>query len=603
MTPEIIFVMAVLVISFGMFVSGRLRPDLVAMLVLATLVLSQVIEPAQAFAGFSSFAVITIAGLMVIGEGLKKTGVVKWTAQQLARGINQRYSRLLLINTAVPGVLSGFVNIVAAASFFIPIVLRLSKQLKVPQAKILLPMACTALLGANLSLIGASHNLVVDSLLKDATGESFGFFEFTSVGAALLVAALLYTFFIGQHLLPGARKTPDPIDAPVTIDLDDVYGLEDRLFEVWVSSAGEGIAPKVERLELDKWGLTLIALVRAGEQLVLPHPDMALEEGDMLLLLGREEVVEGLAELDEALTYIGPPKAQVAYPISTAELAEAVVPPRSAAVGKKVRDLDLPGQFGMTAIAYYRDGTPHRTAVRDEVLQEGDSLLVYGPREKMREFNPEKELLIYFKPGEPEVSSRLKRRAPYAAAILLAVIAVAALGWMPIAATAVLGAVAMVVLGIVRLDEVYSVIDWRTLILVGGMFPLGVALNTTGAADAIGEGLIAAVGDLGPLAVLAGISVLCIALTQPIHNAAVAIIMTPIAINVATLMQSNPKAFAVTVIVSCSAAFLMPYGHPAPFLVQEPGGYRSRDYLRFGSGLTVLTFAIILGLVPLLWPL
>jgi len=147
------------------------------------------------------------------------------------------------------------------------------------------------------------------------------------------------------------------------------------------------------------------------------------------------------------------------------------------------------------------------------------------------------------------------------------------------------------------------VIDWRTLVLIGGMYPLGLALNETGAADLIGEGLIAALGGFGPLAVLGGVAVLSMILTQPIHNAAVAIIMTPIAINAATSMGSNPKAFCIGVIVACSATFLMPYGHPAPFLVQEPGGYHARDYLRFGAVLNLITLLVILLLVPLLWPL
>src|SRR6056297_984283 len=234
MTVEITIVLTVLVIAFVLFISGALKPDLIAMLVLVSLVTSTVIDPADAFAGFSSFAVVAIAGLMVIGEGLEKTCVVKWVAQQLAGIIRRDYNRLLLANTVVPGLLSGFVNIVAAASFFVPVILRLCKQMEVPQSKILLPMACTALLGANLTLIGASHNLVVDSLLMAETGAGFGFFEFTVVGVVLVVAAVIYIFVAGQRLLPGERAAPDPSEVPETVDLARVYGLEHRMFELWV---------------------------------------------------------------------------------------------------------------------------------------------------------------------------------------------------------------------------------------------------------------------------------------------------------------------------------------------------------------------------------
>lgn len=603
MTFAIAVVLLVLTTAFVLFVTGALAPDLIALLVLASLIATGVVSPAEAFAGFSSFAVITIAGLMVIGDGLERTGVVKGVARSLEKVIHERYGRLLLLNTSIPGFLSGFVNIVAAASFFVPVVLRLCKQLKVPQSKVLLPMACCALIGANLTLIGASHNLVVDSLLERETGSGFGFFEFSIVGLVLLLAALVYVSTIGQRLLPGFRETPDPAEVPVTTNLIDVYQLEDRMFEVWVSDDLEENELRVQDLGLLELGLTLLAVVRESEQLLVPQPDLRLWDSDMLLIQGREDVVAQLADQHDALTFIGPPQAQEQYPISTAELAECVVPPRSAAIGRTVHELDLADQFGMTVIAYYRDDAPHRTAVQNLVLREGDSLLLYGPRERMREFDPEKDLLIYFKPGEPEVSRRMKRRAPLAAALLVAVIAGAALNWLPIAATAVLGAVLMVLTGIVEPGRLYKAIDGRTLVLIAGMYPLGVALNTSGAADMIGNSLIAGLGDFGPLAVLAGVVVLCMVLTQPIHNAAVAIIMTPIAINAALMMNSDPRAFCVAVIVACSATFLMPYGHPAPFLVQKPGDYRPGDYVKFGSGLVLITLAVILGMVPLLWPL
>lgn len=601
MSFDAAYVLAILVLAFGLFASGRLRPDLIAMLVLVSLVLGQAIEPAQAFAGFSSFAVVTIAGLMVIGDGLEKTGVVKGVAKRLEKVIRRSHARLLLLNTAIPGVLSGFVNIVAAASFFIPVVLRLCKQMDVAQSKVLLPMACAALIGANLTLIGASHNLVVDSLLDRATGSGFGFFEFTLVGAVLLVAALAYIFLVGRHLLPGHREAPDPLDVPVTANLAKTYALADHLFEVWVADGEQSAIHAIDDLGLADFDLTLIAVVRGGEELVVPAPLMQLEDGDMLLLQGGEEDVKKFADSQEFLTFVGEPKGQEAFPLSTAELAEAVVPPRSSAVGQKVRDLGLNERYGMTAIAYFRDGQPHRQLVADTELEEGDGLLVYGPRERMRAFQPEKDLLIYFKPGEPDVDAKMKKKAPLAALILLAVIATAAAGLMPIAATAVAGAVAMILVGAVPGHRVYQAIDWRTLVLIGGMYPLGVALNGSGAADLIGAALIDGLGGLGPLAVLGGVAVLTMILTQPIHNAAVAIIMTPVAINAANAMGASPAGFCVGVIIAASAAFMMPVGHPAPMLVQEPGGYKPSDYLKFGAGLCVITLAVILVMVPLFW--
>src|SRR6056297_1625226 len=259
MTFSALLVLLILFVAFVLFVSGWIEPDITAVLVLVTLVLTGLVSPAEAFTGFSSFAVVTIAGLVVIGAGLKRTGVVKWVARRLENVIHRRYNRLLLLNTGIPGILSGFVNIVAAAAFFVPVILRLCKQMEVPQSRILLPMACTALIGANLTLIGASHNLVVDSLLADATGSGFGFFEFTAVGAVLLAAALAYIFVLGQRLLPGEERAPPPLQVPPAPDLVQTYRLDDRLFEVWVGEEGDDGEMRMSQLNLADYGVVLIA--------------------------------------------------------------------------------------------------------------------------------------------------------------------------------------------------------------------------------------------------------------------------------------------------------------------------------------------------------
>jgi di/tricarboxylate transporter len=298
---------------------------------------------------------------------------------------------------------------------------------------------------------------------------------------------------------------------------------------------------------------------------------------------------------------MGAPRSQEKYPVSSAELAEAVVPPRSPAIGKTPREMNFREDFGLTVIAYYRDGRPIANFSHDVKMQEGDGLLFYGPRQAIRDFEPDKEILVYHKPGKPEVSAKQRKMAPWAALILFAVIAAAAADLVSIAVSAIAGAVLMTLIGIINPVKAYDAIDWKIIVLIGGMYPLGIALSQTGAADLIGDMLVSSLGEFGPLAVMAGVVLLCMILTQPIHNAAVAIIMTPIAINAAELMGSNPRAFCVAVLVACSTTFLMPVGHPAPLLVQKPGKYTTADYVRFGLPLNILALAVILIVVPLVW--
>lgn len=602
MTYPIFVVLSILVLAFIIFLAGWLRPDTIAILVLLSLVFTGVISPEDSFLGFSSHAVMTVAGLLVITEGLKRTGVVQVVARQLEKIAGNSYNRLLLINSSVPGVLSAFMTVMPAASFFIPVILRLCLKMKISPSRVLMPMASIALIGANLTVIGSSHNLVVHSLLKDYQGSGFGFFEFSLVGLILMGVSIIYIFFAGRYLLPDRVKLNEPKKVTVTANLIEEYNLKNGLFEAWVST---DVEEKLSISELDlehKYGLHLLEVVREGSRF-LKLDNFDLQNGDTLLLKGNEKSAKAFCEFYENITFMGPPQSQEKYSISSAELAEAVVPPRSPVVGKTAKEVNFREEYSLTVIAYYRDGIPSANYSHDVKLQEGDGLLFYGPRNAIRDFEPEKEILVYYKPGLPEVSAKKEKLAPLAAAILLTVVVVAATDLVSISVAAVSGALLMTLSGIINPAKVYEAIDWKIIILIGGMYPLGLAMLQTGTADAIGDLLVDSLGSYGPLAVLAGIALITTILTQPIHNAVVAIIMTPIAINAAELIGSNPRAFCVAVLVSCSSTFLMSVGHPAPLMVQQPGKYTAADYFKFGLPLNILTLAVILLVIPILWPL
>lgn len=601
MTLEIGIVFAVLSVAFIIFVTGVLKPDVTALLVLISLVLTGVVTYDEVFTGFSSFAVMAIAGLLIISKALERTGVVKAVARILEKVTGKSCKKLLFINTAAPGILSGFVNIVAAASFFIPVIMRLSRKMNISPSKILLPMAYASLIGANLTLIGASHNLVVHSLLEDATGQGFKFFEFSIVGLVFLIAAILYIIFFGVKLLPE-RQVVEEAKKEASINLIDEYRLKNRLFEIWVTEEFDGKKYPYQDMDIDeKHGVAILEIIREGKELLFAKDNHRIMNGDMLLVQGNEYAIKEFCDNYDGLVFLGPPRAEEKFHVSSAELAEAVVPPRSKAIGKTPMEMEFRKKWGFGVLAVFRENEVTRTHAVRKKLKEGDGLLFYGPRENLRDFNPEKELLIYNKPGEPEISKSKKQYAPISAAILLTVILTAALDIIPIAVGAIAGAGLVVLAGILSPDEAYRAIDWKTIVLVAAMYPLGIALNNTGAAELVGNLLVSSLGGIGPIAVMGGIVLLTMALTQPIHNAAVAIIMTPIAINAAELMGSSPVAFSIAVLIACSTTFLLPYGHPAPYLVQVPGKYKKEDYYKFGFPMMFIGFAVIMGIIPLVW--
>jgi di/tricarboxylate transporter len=603
MNVEAALVFAILAVAVLFFSTNWVRPDLVALLVLVALVIFGLVTPEEALSGFSSQAVIAIAALLIISAGLVRSGAVRWLAGRIGALAGGENRRLSLLTTAIPGFLSGFVNVIAMVSLFIPLVARLARRNEIPRSKLLLPMAVAGLVGANLTLIGASHNLVVSSLVVRWGVPRLSLFELFPVGAILLLGAILYAQLMGDRLLPDRSAETREEERRPPDHLVRTYHLEERLWELWVMPESPAVGRSLRELGVgNRYGLNVISVVGESPRR-LQNGDVRLQNGDVLLVTGREERVDQLVERNEGLLFIGHPSGQDDLPFSAAQLAELVVPPRSPFIGRNLVETGFREKTGLTGVALWRGDRPIRTDVGTLPLLPGDGLLVFGSREVARSFEPEPDFLWSYPPPEEEAPQELRHLAPWSALILLAVILVTALGWMPVAVAALAGAAGVMLLGILSPQQAYENIDWRTVVLIAGMFPLGLAMEKTGAAAILSNLLVSSLGQFGPQVALVGVALLAILLTQPMHNAAVAVIMTPVAMDVAIQMGANPRAFAVAVILGASAAFLLPVGHPAALLVQQPGGYQVRDYFKFGLGLQLFYLLVIAFILPLIWPL
>jgi di/tricarboxylate transporter len=587
-----------------LFARAHLAADAVALGGLLILVLGGILSPHQALQGLSSPAVIAIASLLVLGAALERSGVVRRVADGLYALAGKNARAVLLTATLVPGLLSGVINIIAAVTVFIPVLLRLALQTGTSPTRLLLPMACVAMAGANLTLIGAAHNLVVNDILRERTGQGFGFFDITPVGLMMVAMTTVYVLLASRWLLP--TRDPDAVHEPVeqTRELIRRYEFSRRLWEVEVAEESAAAGTRLGDIDIaGDYGLSLIALVRADHG--RPHfgPSTRLQEGDILLLGGRRERVEQLVAAVEGLELRGAPAHREDFSAGSAELVEVLVPPRSAVIDRKVGELDLRGEADLTAIALWREGRPLRTDVQEARLQAGDAILLYGEKRYTRGFEPEPDLLWLHAPVKESAPQRLRRLAPWTLLVFVAVILVAALGWLPVALAALAGALVVTAMGVLGGDQAYRRIDWRSVVLVAAMLPFATALDSSGVSHQVAGWMTGGLGSEGPRLVLAAVSLATLLLTQVLHNAAAAAITTPIALDAAQQLGANPKAFAVAVLVSASMTLLLPVGHPAPLLVRRPGAYRSGDYLRFGSGLALLTLLLVVFAVPWLWPL
>jgi di/tricarboxylate transporter len=603
MTIEIGVVFAILGTSMLLFITGWIRADIVAVLVLVSLAATGLLEVKEVLKGFSSEAVIAIAGLLLLSAGLVRSGVVRWIAERLNDIAGGSRKRLTLMSSLVPGVLSGFVSDIATVSLFIPVVLRLARKNDIHRSKLLLPIAMAALAGGNLTIIGASHNLVVNDLLRASGQPALGFFEIALVGIALIVSFAVYTLAMGQRLLAGENEKGAAESRQDRTDLMRTYHLEDRLWEVLILNNSSWVGKRLQEIAIGSGhGLTVLSVVRHDEPQLLNRADFILEKDDMLLVSGRRTRVDKLVQEHPGLKVLGHPSQPEKFPSSSGELIEVVVPPRSPVVGKTMADLDFRSETCLTGVAIWRADNPIRTDVGTTPLQEGDALLLYGPGDQTRSYDPRPGFLWLHKPRREEAPRKLRYLGKWAALIMAGVIALAGFNLLPIAVAALGGAALMVLIGILPPRLLYEHVEWRTIVLVGGMYPLGLAMEKSGAAGLVSSLIADTLGTLGPHITMMGITLIALLLTQSLHGAAVAVIMTPVALDTAGLLGIEPKAFAVAVIVGAAATYLLPEGHPAPLMVQSPGSYETRDYLKFGSGLVAITLVIVAVLVPLMWP-
>lgn len=381
----------------------------------------------------------------------------------------------------------------------------------------------------------------------------------------------------------------------------EVYRLHERLLMIGVSTASTLNGKTLEESQLaDAYGFSVLGIIRQGRTMLMPKPSEKLQPGDRLLVEGKPEDIQTLHGLqDLEIDQAARPKLSDLESAGVG-MVEVALSPHTNLVGKTLRQLHFREKYGLSVLAILRGGHSHRSNLRDMALRFGDALLVHGPRERIRLLADEANFLILTQ--EIQAPPRTNK-APLTALIMGAVVASVALGWLPIAIAAVVGAAVMVLLGSLTMEEAYRNIQWQAIFLIAGMLPLGIAMQNSGAANYIAAVVVDVVGPLGPTALIAGLFLLAVLASQVMPNPVVVVLMAPIALNTANDLGMSPYALIMLVALAASATFLGPVSHPANVMVMGPGGYRFKDYLKVGLPLTALVLALALLVLPLVWPL
>lgn len=590
-----LFVLTVLAIAAILFATEKLRADLVALLVLIALGVTGILTAREALAGFSSSAVITIIGVFILSEALEKTGVTHSLGIALVRLGGVTEGGMMLALMLGGALLSLFMNNIAAGAVLLPAAVGIAREQKISPSRLMMPLAFGTLLGGMATLL-TTTNILANATLRANNLDGFTLLTFAPIGIPAVIVGAAYMFFIGRKLLP--RRAPADWTRLMQLgrgQLEDIYGLHERWFQARVPDASPLSNKTLADLGLGSaLGVNVVAVESSSHMRLAPSPTTLLQPGDTLFLQAREEQTANLRDRGLLVSNMAPPFGELRD--QAVGLFEVVLAPRSTALGKTLRELHFRDKYGLSVMAIWREGRPRRVGVGDMKLQQGDALLVLGPRKRAQMLQSEPDFIVL----TPTVDETPKRsRAKFVVAIMALALLAGASGIVAVSEAMLAGALGVVLVGALTMDEAYQAIEWRVIFLIAGMLPAGVAMTKTGAAEFLANGFVNLFGSYGALAVLLVLMVVTMALTQVMTGQATIAILAPIAYTAAQTLHSNVFTFVLGVALASSMAFLTPLGHPVNLLVMGPGGYKFNDYARVGALLTLLLLVLFAVLLPL----
>lgn len=607
MTVDQGIVFAVLAATLAMFIWGRLRFDVVAMLALLVVAIVGLVPADEVFAGFGHPAVVTVAGVLVVSQGLVNAGVVDSLARFIGRVGTHPVIQVVTL-TGVVALCSGFINNTGALALLMPVAVWLSRKGGHSPSLLLMPLAFGSLLGGTMTLIGTPPNIIISSYRQETGAAPFELFDYLPVGLAIVVVGVMFIGLLGWRLTPQRKQASDE---------EELFPVGDYITEVQVpeksGSVGVTLHSLLAKVEAEV-DVVVLGLVRDNKRELAPSTYEVLKAGDILLVeadtdslqylldvadlrlpdsVGEDDAVEEDELEDEASNgkSRGKHKGDV-------NLLEVIINAESHLIGRSANRLSLRERYGINVVAVARQGQRIKKRIGNIRFHAGDILLVQGREELL---NESLSILGCLPLAERGLRIGSPRRTLLAAGIFVAAIAALVLGVVQ-AATALVGAaVAMVVVGLLNPSEAYRSIDWSVIVLLGAMIPVGRALETTGGANLIADQMLALGGTLSPVFLLAMLMIVTMILSNVVNNAAAAILLAPIAISLSQQLTISVDALLMTVAIGASCAFLTPIGHQSNALVMEPGGYRFGDYWPLGLPLSVLVVATAVPMILWVW--
>ena len=598
MSVDILIVFGLLAAALVLFVWERVPFDVTALLVMAALMITGVLSPAEGLSGLSNPATVTIAAMFVLAEGVRRTGALDRVSRGFARlGERNRWLSLAVMTVSI-SVISAFINNTAAIAIFIPVVIQVAQEMEVSPSKLLMPVSFASMFGGVCTLIGTSTNILVSSIATDHGQEPIGMFELTPLGLIFLAAGLLYMFTVGSRLVPARRSAEPDMTAGFTMN----QYLTDVQIEEHFESTGETLEDSelLDGLDLD--------IVQVLESTAEGEPEESsgrgsrtvLEPGHVLRVRGGAGEIRKLLQREHLS--LRPPRewTEADFESRDQTLAEAVIAPDSPLEGKEIREVDFYGRFGAVLLAVRHRGEIRHEDLGSRRLSGGDSVLLALDPDRVQDVGRDRSFVVVSEVDRPPRYRR--ERMPVALAVLAGVVGSVGFAGVPVVVAAVTGSLALVLAGCLNVEEAYRAINWKVILLLAGVIPLGEAMDDTGAAAMIAGWATDLLGGWGPSAVLSGFFLLTFLMTGLISNQATAALLAPVAIQAAEGMGVDPRPYLVAVTFAASLSFMTPVGYQTNTLIYGPGQYRFSDFTKVGTPLNLLLWVLATLLIPVFWP-
>jgi di/tricarboxylate transporter len=602
-------VFAILGCAVGLFAWGRPPTDVVGLLIVAALMTTGVLSPAEALAGFGSPVVILIAGIFVVSAGLVNAGVTQFLGRFIVRLGGNNETRLIAMIMLLAGGVGSVLNSSAIVAMFIPVVLSIAAKTGLNKKRLLMPLGIAVMISGMMPLIASSPNVIVENALRDRGVEPLlGFFSFTPFGVAALALALAFILLLGRNMLSRKRTAADEDDSPGAADLIAAYGLADRWHRLEVTAGspliGQSAAAARDSLG-HRYDVDLLGLERKDHQRSHFSPadaESVIETDDVLFTLIDDRRIPEVTTALACSVAGAMAEGQRQKMLQDIGVAEVMPAPESKSLGVPLAGLDFPSAFNLTVLGIRHRGRSVTKDLPAHRLDFGDTVLVGGNWHDIHRLSEDRRnFLLLNLPAEYEDRLQAPGRAPVAIGILAVMVAAMAAQVLPNVAIALIAALAMIGTRCVPVEGIYRVISWRTLVVIAGMLPLATALTKTGATTMMADALVHTLGPLGPVMMLTTVFAVTALLCLFISNVATAVLIAPVAIQAAQTLHVSPQAFGMTVAIACSAAFVTPVSSPTNMLIMEPGGYRFGDYARVGLPMLLLTMVSTVILATLIY--